>query len=289
MTNQSPAIAVPAPHLEPRFMHRWPGYFARVVIALVALWAMQFTTVRDPGHVDVQDYHPCVTGAEALAFRGSCDYKVDGARGDPMSQTFILKLTNGAEMRVRHVEPISEGGTIPTEHNTVATWALATVVLVAVFFGSVTTAVQWACEKIAPKSFIDRDVTIPYRLQLVALVVLLVGTAVYFYPSAREAIAMHRINAMEDRLRADQTSAENWFVSTTEGGDLYALGNDGIDQALKQAGYGCRFYADDGQLVTLAPATKHAPIKRSALPPRYRSAGLCLLPEYSRVLVKPSL
>jgi hypothetical protein len=266
------------------FLARLPGQLARVVIVLVALWAMQFTTVRDRGYVEVEDYRPCVAGAQADHFPGFCVYKADGVRGDVLNQVFVVALSNGSNLRARRIEPVSAGGTLSSEHNTPATWALAAITLIAVFFGTVGKAVRHTLVKISPRIYADHNVRIPLGLQWLALLVLIVGAATYVSQSLQEAITIHRINAMEERIRDNPAAAGQTFVSKTEDGALYVLGNDSLDRALKEAGYGCRFYTDRGQPVAPAPLPGIA-IERSALPSGYRTAGTCLLPEYGGVKV----
>jgi hypothetical protein len=281
--NQTAAHAGEMRPPPPGFLAHLPGYLARTVIVLVTLWAMQFTTVRDGGSIGVEDYRQCVAGAQADQFPGFCVYKTAEVRGDPLKQTFILSLSNGSILRARRIEPVSVGRTTSSERNTPATWALAAVTLIAVFFRTVRKAAGRILVKISPRIFGEREIFLPPCLQWLALLVLIAGAAAYVYPSLVEAIAMHRINAMEERVHDNPAAAGQTFVSKTEDGALYLLGSEGLDRVLKEAGYGCRFYTDEGVPVALASLKPGMPTQRSALPPGYRTAGTCLLPEYGGV------
>lgn len=259
---------------------RLPGLLARVVIALVALLSMQFTIDRDNGTIAVNDLRLCAPGTRAWSdqFADSCAYNNVTVHGDLITRTFVINMPDGTKLRTRSAEPVWVNNVVGAEHRTPATWLLVAIAIVAIFLPQVVAAAGGAVKASAPEKSARSPATL--QLRVLALAVVLAGAAVYLYPSARETLAIHRVQAREGQVRADPAEDSGTFVANAPVGDFYLLGNGNFDRNLKIAGYGCRIYTADGKQITLDPNTHGVALKRSSVSADERIAGMCLFAGY---------
>lgn len=282
LANQMSMTLRETPRRPSAILSRLPGYIARAVVALLAIWSMQFTIDRDRGTVAAHDFRLCAPGTQAWAdqFSDFCAYNNVTVHGDLLTRTFIISMPDGSKLRTSSASPVWVDNTVGAEHKTPETWLLMGIAVVATFLPLFVSATRSAVIRFAPAIGSGKPIAVPRRLQMLGLAVICAGATAYLYAPICEAFAIHRVEAGEELVRANPGGDNRTFLTKSRLGDLYLLGNGTFDYALKAAGFGCRFYTADGKPVSPGSAKPGGPTKRTALPVGYRTAGMCLWPQY---------
>ncbi|MFP3637791.1 hypothetical protein [Paraburkholderia sp. SIMBA_054] len=254
----------------------WVALFARLAIAIAALTALQYSTVRERGWVDVSDSRRCAAGliehADQLS-SGGCVYADAIVKGDALHRAFVITGPNGSSVRTMHAERVWSDGKVAAEHWTAQSWVLISIAAVAVLFPG------WLLlGRVIPS---DDGANLDGRWRrTVASVILIAACAIYVFPSVREYVAMYRIQSNEARIRSNDMDVTPTFVSKESVGPFYRLGTGYYARAVRLAYSGCRFYSSDGTPLAADAYKVGEPVAPSSLPADVRFGGACLFPEY---------
>lgn len=248
----------------------------RLAVVLVALWATRFSIVREHAVVAVDDYRRCesVMGRHGQGFGDGCEYEDVSVTPSLLRQTYLITAADGAHVETRVAEPVVWNNSVGVERRTLGTWLLYMIAALALSPSLWRVLPQGARQR-AP----DRYKVGP-RVRIAAMAVAACATAAFFWPSLREALIIHRIDASASDARYTDTSAFATAVHISESADLVLLGDDNYDRAIRLAGYGCRLYSESGYPIERSSFTG-ATVSLASLPRDTRFSNSCLIPQYN--------